>query len=65
MVTSIIPPFAAFFMKVLSFALNDEPSPVGVVSALAAPAKLIAPITKARTHNCETLRIFVFMASFG
>jgi hypothetical protein len=64
-VTSIVPPFAAFFMKILSFALNDEPSPVGVVSALVAPARLIAPITRARIHNCETIRILVFMVLFG
>jgi hypothetical protein len=49
----------------LSFALNDEPSPVGVVSALAAPARLIAPITRARIQNCEIIRILVFMVLFG
>src|SRR5215468_11932756 len=60
-----MPPFAAFFMKVLSLSLNDEPSPVTLVSAaLTAPAMLIAPITKPRIHNCETTLILVFMVLF-
>src|SRR5262245_22521827 len=65
MATSIIPPFAAFFIKVLSLSLNDEPSPVTLVSAaLTAPVRLIAPITKPRIHNCETTLILVFIILF-
>src|SRR5262245_36631106 len=52
-------------MKVLSFSLNDEPSPVAVVSAaLTAPVRLIAPIIKARIRNCETTLILVVMTLF-
>src|SRR4029077_2907633 len=63
--TSIIPPFAAFFIKVLSLSLNDEPSPATFVSAaLIAPVRLIASITKPRINNCETILILVFMILF-
>src|SRR5215475_10285067 len=61
MATSIIPPFAAFFMKVLSFALSEELLLPGASCAVATPATLSAAITKGRAQNCEIIVILLFM----
>src|SRR5215472_19271133 len=57
----MVPPFAAFFMKVLSFSLNDEAPVEAVSAALTAPVRLIATIITASICNCETTLILVFM----
>src|SRR5262245_19032960 len=64
MATSIIPPFAAFFMKVLSFTLSDEllDLAAGSSCARATPDRLSAAITKGRTQNRKTVMILLFMA---
>src|SRR5207247_10145748 len=59
--TSIIPPLAAFFMKVLSFGVTEEALAAGVSSAIATPAKLNAAIIRGRIQNCEITVILVLM----
>src|SRR5439155_11833804 len=59
--TSIIPPLAAFFMKVLYLAVSEEFLPAGVSCAAATPARLSAAIARERIQNCEITLILVFM----
>jgi hypothetical protein len=62
MATSIIPPFAAFFMNILSFSLNEELPAAGVFCAAATPAEVSAAVVNARMHNFEITVILVFIA---
>jgi hypothetical protein len=55
MATSIIPPFAAFFMKALFFAL-------GGFGAMARPAKLNETTARARIPKREVVIILLFIA---
>ena len=66
MATSIIPPFAAFFMKALSFTLTDELLAAGESCAMATPAMLSdatirGRTTKLRNHCYFTFHIFLHL----
>src|SRR5262249_23907557 len=59
--TSIVPPLEAFFMKVLSFSLNEELLGAGLSWAAATTAALSVAIARVTIQTCDINVLLIFM----